>query len=290
MSENFTGEIFMAKIPTSPLSKLKPTVQPQRRPVEPISTMQRQQEASEVGAPREGLVPSGIPGLDELIGGGFEAAGTTLVMGEAGCGKTTLAAQFLYQGAAKYGEPGVMLSFEEPSSSIIKHMAKYGFGFAALEEQNLFASINYKPHEVKKLVDEGGGLIWDTISSLGAKRLAIDSLTSYAMLFESLYQAREAELLLFELLRKWDCTTILTAEGLQTERMRITTGMEYLTDGVILLHHPRYQSSRYRAIEVLKMRGAKHSEKMCPFEFVDTGGIKVYPSETVFFDVKDKQE
>lgn len=272
----------MAK-PVATPSKLRAVPQKVRQP-------QEEAEPAEEAEAGKGLIPSGIPGLDELIGGGFEQSSTTLVMGEAGCGKTTFAAQFLFQGAAKYSEPGVLLSFEEPSASIMKHMASYGFDFASLEEQNLFASINYKPHEVKKLVDEGGGLIWDTISSLGAKRLAIDSLTSYAMLFESLYQAREAELLLFELLRKWECTTILTGEGLQTERMRITTGMEYLTDGVILLHHPRYQASRYRAVEVLKMRGTKHSEKLCPFEFLDTGGIKIYPGETVFYDVKEKEE
>ncbi len=233
--------------------------------------------------------PSGITGLDELINGGFERESTTLVMGDAGCGKTTFLAQFLYNGAAKYDEPSVLLSFEEPSTSILKHMKRYGLDFAELEKQGLFSSINYRPHEVKKLVDEGGGLIWDTISSIGAKRLAIDSLTSYAMLFESLYQAREAELLLFELLRKWKCTTLLSAEGINTEKLRITTGMEYLSDGVILLHHPRYQSGRYRAIEILKMRGCKHSEKLCPFEFVEGEGIRVHPGEVVFYDVKENE-
>jgi len=233
--------------------------------------------------------PSGIPGLDELINGGFERESTTLVMGDAGCGKTTFLAQFLYNGALQYNEPSVLLSFEEPSASIMKHMKRYGLDFAALEKQGIFSSINYRPHEVKKLVDEGGGLIWDTISSIGAKRLAIDSLTSYAMLFESLYQAREAELLLFELLRKWKCTTLLSAEGINTEKMRITTGMEYLSDGVILLHHPRYQSGRYRAIEILKMRGCKHSEKLCPYEFVEGEGIRIHPGETVFYDVKENE-
>ncbi|VVB99566.1 Circadian clock protein kinase KaiC [uncultured archaeon] len=270
-----------------PSAKLKPTVAPVKRGEEAApAPQQAARRADEI----EGLVPSGIPGLDDLIGGGFEESSTTLVMGEAGCGKTTFLSQFLHSGAVDYGEPGVLLSFEEPSASILKHMGNYGFDFKALEDQNLFASINYRPHEVKKLVDEGGGLIWDTISSLGAKRLAIDSLTSYAMLFESLYQAREAELMLFDLLHKWECTTLLSGEGLHTEQMRITTGMEYLTDGVIVLHHPRYQAARYRAIEILKMRGARHSEKMCPFEFADGEGIKVYPGETIFYEVKDKEE
>ncbi len=271
--------------PPKPSSKLKPAVQPVKRgsdAQQPVSQPQFE--------PAEGLVPSGIPGLDELMGGPLEEASTTIVTGDPGCGKTTFLCQFLHTGAVQYGEPGVLLSFEEPSQLVFKHMQPYGFDFPSLEEQNLFASISYRPHEVKKLVEEGGGLIWDTISSLGAKRLAIDSLTSYAMLFESLYQAREAELLLFDLLRKWKCTSLLSAEGVPAPQAQGITGMEYLADGVLILHHPRHQSSRYRAIEVLKMRGRKHSEKMCPFEFVEGQGIQVYPGENIFYDVKVKDD
>ncbi|MCX8175228.1 MAG: hypothetical protein N3E51_03420 [Candidatus Micrarchaeota archaeon] len=278
----------MGAVPQKEGAKLKPAVQPIRRGEETQGKKQPLQAPQAQAG--EGRCPTGIAGLDELLGGGLEPSSTTLVMGEAGCGKTTFLAQFIYKGATDYGEPGVLLSFEEPSVSIMRHMQKYGFDFAALEEQNLFASINYRPHEVKKLVDEGGGLIWDTISSLGAKRLAIDSLTSYAMLFESHYQAREAELALFDLLHKWQCTTMLSGEGLHTDTFRITTGMEYLTDTVILLHHPRYQSVRYRALEVLKMRGSKHSEKLVPFEFVDGEGIRVYPGENIFYSVKEKED
>lgn len=277
-----------------PQSKIKPSVQPVRRQEQPAprsAPVPARPPAQQYAPPQpDAKVGSGIEGLDGLIGGGFEQSSTTLVMGDAGCGKTTFLAQFLYNGAVKYGEPGVLLSFEEPSESIVKHMRNFGFDFAALEEQNLFSAISYRPHEVKKLVDEGGGLIWDTISALGAKRLAVDSLTSYAMMFETVYRAREAEILLFELLHKWGCTTLLSAEGLYSDKIKVATGMEYLCDGVIHLHHPRYQASRYRAIEVIKMRGSKHSEKLCPYEFVEGEGIRVYPGETVFYDLKKRDE
>lgn len=265
--------------------KIKPNIVPVKKgsdDSESEATMlQEENEEARVG--------SGIPGLDELMGGGFERSGTTLVMGDSGSGKTTFLAQFIYNGAVEYDEPGVILSFEEPAASIVKHMKGFGFDFKSLESKGLFSAINYRPHEVKKLVDEGGGLIWDTISSIGAKRLVVDSLTSYAMLFDSVYRAREAELGLFELMRKWNCTTLLSADGLRTETMKITTGMEFLSDGLIQLHHPRYQATRYRAIEVFKMRGIRHSEKLCPFKFIDGEGIRVYPNETIFYEV-DKQE
>ena len=253
------------------------------------AAMQSQPQTPPPSADLSERVPTGIEGLDDLCEGGFERGSSVLALGEPGSGKTTMMTQFLVNGALNHGEGGVFLSFEETKESIIRHSASFGWDLNALEKQGAVAIINYKPHEVKRLAEEGGGLIWDTISSIGAKRLAIDSLTSYAMLFESLYQAREAELLLFELLRKWKCTTLLSAEGINTEKMRITTGMEYLSDGVILLHHPRYQSGRYRAIEILKMRGCKHSEKLCPYEFVEGEGIRVHPGETIFYDVNEQE-
>ena len=271
----------------NPTQKLKPNVVPvrqSRNANDEVSVPDRIDVASE-----ESKVSSGIPGLDELLGGGFEQGGTTLILGDSGSGKTTFLAQFIYNGATQFDEPGVILSFEESNTSIAKHMRGFGFDFKALEEKGLFSSINYRPHEVKKLVDEGGGLIWDTISSIGAKRLAIDSLTSYAMLFDSVYRAREAELGLFELMRKWKCTTLLSADGLRTDQMKITTGMEFLSDGLIQLHHPRYQATRYRALEVYKLRGARHSEKLCPFKFIDGEGLRVYPGETIFYDVEKKE-
>lgn len=281
-------------MPAKPEQKLKPTVQPIKRSLEEKPQEEKRPAAEREVAPSavpEGKVPTGIPGLDELIGGGLEPVSTTLVMGESGTGKTTFLSQFLYNGAAKYNEPGVLLTFEEPAVSVLRHMKKYGFDFKALEDELLFQTINYRPHEVKKLIDEGGGLILDTISSLGAKRLAIDSLTSYAMLFDSPYQAREAEISLFELLYKWKCTTMLSSEGLTSRKsVKSPGGIEHLVDGIIMLHHPRHQSVRYRAIEILKMRGGKQTEKVCPFEFVEGLGIKIYPGEEIFYDLKEKDE
>lgn len=227
-------------------------------------------------------VPTGIKGLDKITGGGFERDSTVLVIGDAGSGKTTFLLQFLYYGALKYDEPAVFITFEESRDSIYRHSKGFGWDFESLEEKGLFSIVTYKPHEVKKLLDEGGGMIWDTIHSIGAKRLGIDSLTSYAMLFESRYQARESQLALYEMLGKWKCTTLLSAEGLRTARHRTGIGIEYLTDGVILLHHPRQRSVRIRAVEVLKLRGIEHSQKLCPFEFVKGEGIRIYPGESVF--------
>lgn len=235
-------------------------------------------------APAKSLsrMQTGVPGLDELCEGGFESGSTVLVMGEAGCGKTSLLTQFVVAGAREFDEPGVFLSFEEPRESIFRHSRSFGWDLEKMENDKKLAVINYKPHEVRKLAEEGGGLIWDTITEIGAKRVAIDSLSSYTVLFESVYQAREAQLSLFEMVRKWGCTTLFSGEAMRNTTARTISGMEYLTDAVILLHHPRQRNIRSRAIEVLKMRGTNHSQKICPFEFISGEGLRVYPGEDIF--------
>jgi circadian clock protein KaiC len=236
-------------------------------------------------------MPSGIEGLDELLGGGFERNSTVLVMGGTGTGKTTMLLQFLYNGAVNRKEPGLFLSFEEPKDAINKHFEAYGWDFEKLEEENMFLTVSYKPHEVKKLVDEGGGLIFDSIKSIDAKRIAIDSLTSYSMLFESAYQAREAQISLFEMVRKWSITAMFSGEEIRAAPLRTSAGMEYIPDVIIALHHPRQGGVRIHALEVLKIRGSTHSQKLSPFEFVSGVGMKVYPGQGIFTELgKDEEE
>ena len=63
-------------------------------------------------------VPSGIAGLDEITGGGLPAGRTTLVCGGAGCGKTLFAMEFIVKGATGFGEPGVVIAFEESAAEL----------------------------------------------------------------------------------------------------------------------------------------------------------------------------
>ena len=62
-------------------------------------------------------VPTGINGFDEIAGGGLPAGRPTLVCGSAGCGKSLFGLEFLMRGAMQYGEPGVLMSFEESAQN-----------------------------------------------------------------------------------------------------------------------------------------------------------------------------
>src|SRR5689334_2709864 len=71
--------------------------------------------------------PTGIDGLDEITGGGLPRGRPTLVCGGAGCGKTLFAMEFLLEGALKYDEPGVFMSFEETTEELAQNIASLGF-------------------------------------------------------------------------------------------------------------------------------------------------------------------
>src|SRR4051812_4493372 len=82
---------------------------------------------------------TGIAGFDEITAGGLPAGRPTLVCGGPGCGKTLFAMQFLVSGATRFGEPGVFMSFEEPSDDLAKNVASLGFDLNDLVERGLIA-------------------------------------------------------------------------------------------------------------------------------------------------------
>jgi KaiC/GvpD/RAD55 family RecA-like ATPase len=128
--------------------------------------------------------------------------------------------------------------------------------------------IIYEPHEVVSVMDEGGGTIKDMIESMHAKRLVIDSLTAYALLFETPYKAVESILTLFGMLNKWDTTALVTLEHRFTmpEGEVPTENLGFLADGIIGLYHLRNEhNERTRTMEVLKMRDTVHSNKLHQF-------------------------
>lgn len=82
-----------------------------------------------------GKTPTGIPGLDEITGGGLPAGRSTLVCGAPGSGKTLLGATFLVHGAVRYNEPGVLMSFEENAQDLADDVASLGFDLPRLTDE-----------------------------------------------------------------------------------------------------------------------------------------------------------
>ncbi len=215
-------------------------------------------------------VATGIPGLDPLIEGGFVRNSTVLVRGDTGTAKTLFCIQYLYEGALA-GEPGVFISFAESREAIYEHGRKFGWDLDVLARKGLFEVIRYDPHEVVKIMQEGGGLIRDTIESKAASRLAIDSLSAYELFFENKYRSNQSVLSLFEMLKKWNVTAMVTSEMPVSLSSETRDRLGFLTEGIINLYHMRSHSERLRVLEILKMRDTRHNEGLYHFTIEKTG-------------------
>ncbi|VVB73499.1 Circadian clock protein kinase KaiC [uncultured archaeon] len=227
-------------------------------------------------------IKTGVPGLDEMCGGGIEERSIVLVNGDAGSGKTILGLQFLYEGA-KNGEAGLFISFGEPRESLYPRMLEFGMDFQELEDKQKFFFVEYQPHEVAKIISEEGGTIYDIITSYGIKRVAVDTITPYMMQFNDAYSARLALVRFFSVFRKFKVTTILLNEWSSHLPLHASAAVaEFLADGIIYLIHSRSADGvQVRGVEIWKMVGADHTEVARPFAFTKKG-ITIYPNERLF--------
>ena len=227
-------------------------------------------------------VPSGVEILDAAMEGGFERNSVTLIAGSAGSGKSIFSAQFLYNGIIENGEVGLYVCFEEKKESFFRHMGRFGWDFAKLEREKKFVYLEYTPEQVKKMIEEGGGSIENIMSRLKVQRLVIDSVTAYTLLFNNDVSKKIAALGLFELLRSWDVTSLVTGEFDEEDIERQKTGeIQFEADGVILLYFIKEQNIRKRAMEILKMRGTKHAKRIFPMD-ITSNGVEILPSGAVF--------
>lgn len=219
-------------------------------------------------------VSTGIANLDKITEGGFEKNSVNLVIGNSGSGKSIFAVQFLIEGI-KNEEKCLYVTFEEKKEEFYKNMLDFGWNLSELEEQGKFSFLEYTPEKVKTMLEEGGGMIESVILNKKTSRIVIDSITSFALLFEHELDKREAALSLFDIIRKWNCTSLLTLEEDPVNRKEgASSSLEFEADSIILLYFVRCKEDRERFIEVLKMRGTKHSTEVYGFK-IDKQGINL---------------
>jgi len=225
--------------------------------------------------------PTGIRGLDEITRGGLPRGRPTLVCGGPGSGKTLLALTFLVNGAIRFDEPGVLMTFEENGEEIASDVASLGFDLPELiHAQKL--SVDYVRVERSEIEETGEydleGLFVRldyAIRTVSAKRVVLDTLES---LFAGLKDdaVLRAELRrLFRWLKDKGVTAVITGErgdGLLTKQ-----GLEeYVSDAVILLDHRVHDQVSTRRLRVVKYRGSHHGTNEYPF-LIDATGISVLP-------------
>jgi len=227
-------------------------------------------------------IKTGIHNFDSLIQGGLKEKSITLVQGDAGSGKTIFAMQFLMEGL-KRGESCLYLTFEEKKEKLYSDMTDFKWNFSAFENKKKFFYLEYSPEQVKSLIEEGGGTVDQLITKNKINRLVIDSVTSFSLLYQDELARKEAALALFELINKWGCTAVLTAQA--TSRIEELQGasLEFEADSIITLYHNKYKGLRSRAVEIIKMRGTRHTNKTMAF-IIEPKGLVVHPKKIVKVD------
>ncbi len=239
--------------------------------------------------------PTGIRGLDQITGGGLPRGRPTLICGGPGCGKTLLAMETLVNGARRYGEPGLFISFEESPDDLRLNMAGLPFDLADLEQRGLLAieQIALDQGEVAEVGEydlEGLfirlGLL---INRIGAQRIVLDTIEALFGAFGNQAILRGELQRLFRWLKQRGLTAIITAErsGQQLSRFGIE---EFVADCVILLDYRITDHVLTRYARVVKYRGSSHGINEYPFS-IEPSGIRMLPisSLTLHYPVSSER-
>lgn len=225
--------------------------------------------------------PTGIAGLDAITGGGLPTGRPTLVCGGAGCGKTLLAMEFLVRGATDFDEPGVFMTFEESAQELTDNVASIGFDLPSLIRRKKLI-LDYVHLERSEIAETGEfnleGIfirLGHAIDSIGAKRVALDSIESLFSALPNPTILRAEIRRLFRWFKEKGVTAIVTGErGAETLTRQ---GLEeYVSDCVIMLDSRIHNQICRRRLRVVKYRGSTHGTNEYPF-LIDEDGITVMP-------------
>nr|WP_207910705.1 circadian clock protein KaiC [Chthoniobacter flavus] len=225
--------------------------------------------------------PTGIAGFDEVTLGGVPEGRPTLVCGSAGCGKSLFGVEFLIRGAVQYGEPGVLMTFEETEDDIRKNVASLGFDVEKLIAQKKLYIDFVRVDRAE--IDENGeydleGIfvrLAHAIHTVGAKRVMLDTIETLFSGFSNQAILRSELRRLFGWLKDRNLTTVITGERGDGSLTR--QGLEeYVSDCVILLDHRVTGQISTRRMRVVKYRGSTHGTNEYPF-LIDEQGISVLP-------------
>ena len=224
---------------------------------------------------------TGIGGFDDVTLGGLPAGRPSLVCGAAGCGKTLFAVTFLVNGATRFGEPGVFMSFEERAEDLAANVASLGYDLNGLVADGKLA-IDHVRVERSEIEESGEydleGLfvrLGFAVDAIGAKRVVLDTIETLFSGFDDLALLRAELRRLFGWLKERGLTAVITGERGEGQLTR--QGLEeYVSDCVVLLDNRVEEQITTRRLRVVKYRGSAHGTNEYPF-LIDGDGISVLP-------------
>ena len=227
-------------------------------------------------------ITSGIAHLDDVLGGGFVANRVYLIQGTPGCGKTTMALQFLIEGV-RLGEKALYITLSESKEELVDSAASHGWSLDSIDVCDLIAhegALNgenqytmFHPSEVE--LNETTKQIIDYIEKIKPSRVVIDSMSEIKLLSQNSLRYRRQVLALKSYFMGKTCTALFLDD--KTTSDEDDKQLQSITHGVIQLEQltPDYGAER-RRLSITKLRGQKYRGGFHDYTIV-TGGLAIFP-------------
>ena len=229
-------------------------------------------------------ISSGIPGLDEMMNGGFPKGSVIVLLGSCGTGKTTFSLQFLMNGLMRK-ENCMLITLEESVDSIVKNGQTFGWDIETYLKNKQLSILKVEPTDVKTAIQKIKTDLPEVLKERKIERFALDSISLFTMLFESDFDRRQNLFRLVQIIKSANVTALFTSEvnplnpGLSRDGL-----VEYVADGVISLElvQPSLHSLDVEPrLRIIKMRGTAHERKVKPYT-ITSKGIDVRIKAQVF--------
>ncbi len=220
-------------------------------------------------------IKTGVEGLDYLLEGGFPHPSSVLITGPPGSGKTILGLQFLYEGASKYKEPGLLINMEGFPNEISWYAEVFDWDLGALQQKGLLIFSSYDPAEFEKfelrtLHSEIIIQLQRVIKQIKAKRVVIDSITPLGQALKDKAKFRTLLYYLSKALKENGCTSLFIAEKVDEKDTEFQVE-SFLMDGVIELNFTARADVLENTLMIKKMVATKFPRSKYLIDFSEKG-------------------
>jgi circadian clock protein KaiC len=234
-----------------------------------------QQQARRTAAPRR--LATGVPGLDDMMGGGVPAGDALMLAGPTGTGKSTIATQFVEAGG-RAGEPAVIAVFEEYPERYLARASSLGIDLQAMIDADILRVIYLRPLDLS--VDETLAAILAAVEDIGAVRAVMDSISGFEIALAPAFREdfRESLYRLVGALTAVGVTVLMTTEVTATAdatgTLTFTGGrVSFITDDIVVQRYVELEGQLRTVIGVVKMRGSAHSRDFHEYETTSKGVV-----------------
>jgi len=221
---------------------------------------------------------SGVPGLDELLGGGMWPGATILVVGVSGAGKSVMSLQYIAEGV-RQGQRGLMVTLDEPAAQVLRNASAIGIDLQSYIDQGAVQLWYDPPQEME--VDRHFARLEETISTFRPERVVIDSLSTYGTsLGHSGRNFRDFLHGCVSLMKQFQITAVYNHENPQMLGMTSMMGemtVSSLVDTIILMNWIELGDLFRLGLTVAKMRGSPIIRRTHECEIIDGAGLRVLP-------------